>query len=219
MPPRLVIFDCDGVLVDSEPVANQVLARALSRVGLVMDEAGSRRRYVGLSLGSIVARAEEELGRPLPDDFLDDLQRDTFAEFRRSLRPVPGIADAVAAVRQAGISYCVASSGTLDKMALTLGLTGLAPLFEGVIFSATMVARGKPFPDLFLHAAASMGFAPGEAVVVEDSVFGVEAGRAAGMRVLAYARDGDPAALAARGGEVFDDMARLPLLLGLSAFA
>lgn len=215
MRPQLVIFDCDGVLVDSEPLANAVLARALSAEGLAMDVAESRRRYVGLSMATVIARVEAELGRPLRPGWLDDLQAETFAAFRTSLRPVPGVALAIEAIQAAGLPVCVASSGGLDKMGVTLGLTGLAECFGPHIFSASMVARGKPFPDLFLHAAASMGVAPGQAVVVEDSLPGVEAACAAGMRALAYARDGDPAALAARGGEPFLDMALLPGLLGL----
>jgi len=213
--PELVIFDCDGVLVDSEPLANDVLARALTAEGLAMDVAESRRRYVGLSLATVMARAEAELGRPLRPGWLDDLQTETFAVFRASLRPVPGVAGAIDAIRAAGLPICVASSGSLDKMGVTLGLTGLAERFGPRIYSSSMVARGKPFPDLFLHAAASMGVAPGRAAVIEDSLPGVEAARAAGMRALAYARDGDPVALAAQGGEPFLDMALLPGLLGL----
>jgi len=213
--PDLVIFDCDGVLVDSEPLANAVLARALTAEGLVMDVAESRRRYLGLSLATVIARAEAELGRPLPPGWLDALQQETFAAFRAELRPVPGVAGAIDAIRAAGLPICVASSGSLDKMGVTLGLTGLDARFGGRLYSSSMVARGKPFPDLFLHAAASMGVAPGRAVVVEDSLPGVEAACAAGMRALAYARDGDPTALAARGGEAFLDMALLPGLLGL----
>ena len=213
--PDLVIFDCDGVLVDSEPLANAVLARALSAEGLVMDVAESRRRYVGLSMATVITRVEAELGRPLPPGWLDALQQETFATFRASLRPVPGVAAAIDAIRAAGLPVCVASSGSLDKMGVTLGLTGLAERFGGRLFSSSMVARGKPFPDLFLHAAASMGVAPQRAVVVEDSLPGVEAACAAGMRALAYASDGDPAALAAQGGEAFLDMALLPGLLGL----
>ena len=200
--PELVIFDCDGVLVDSEPLANAILARALSAEGLVMDVAESRRRYVGLSLATVMARAEAELGRPLSPGWLEALQQETFAAFRAELRPVPGVADAIDAIQA-------------DKMGVTLGLTGLEARFGGRLYSSSMVARGKPFPDLFLHAAASMGVAPGRAVVVEDSLPGVEAACAAGMRALAFARDGDPTALAARGGEAFLDMALLPGLLGL----
>ena len=213
--PELVIFDCDGVLVDSEPLANAILARALSAEGLVMDVAESRRRYVGLSLATVIARAEAELGRPLSPGWLEALQQETFAAFRAELRPVPGVADAIDAIQAAGLPVCVASSGSLAKMGVTLGLTGLEARFGGRLYSSSMVARGKPFPDLFLHAAASMGVAPGRAVVVEDSLPGVEAACAAGMRALAFARDGDPAALAARGGEAFLDMALLPGLLGL----
>jgi HAD superfamily hydrolase (TIGR01509 family) len=213
--PDLVIFDCDGVLVDSEALANEILARALGAEGLAMDVAECRRRYVGLSMASVIAKVEAELGRALPDGWLDALQRETFAAFRDRLSAVPGVTQAVDAIRAAGLPVCVASSGSIEKMTLTLGLTGLAPRFEGRLFSASMVTRGKPFPDLFLHAAAAMGVVPARAVVVEDSIPGVRAARAAGMRALAYARDGDPAALAAEGGEPFMDMDDLPRLVGL----
>jgi HAD superfamily hydrolase (TIGR01509 family) len=213
--PDLVIFDCDGVLVDSEPLANEILARALGAQGLVMDVAECRRRYVGLSMASVVAKVEAELGRALPEGWLDALQHETFAAFRERLAAVPGVAEAVDAIRAAGLRICVASSGGIAKMTLTLGLTSLVSRFEGRLFSASMVPRGKPFPDLFLHAASAMGVTPARAIVVEDSLPGVRAARAAGMRALAYARDGDPAALAAEGGEPFMDMAGLPRLVGL----
>lgn len=138
--------------------------------------------------------------------------------FRNGLDPIPHVGEAVQAIASAGIPFCVASSGQLTKMRLTLGLTGLLPYFEQSLFSVSMVSRGKPFPDLFLYAAQAMGHAPEACVVVEDSVAGVMAARAAGMRALAYA--GDPESeregLAAAGGELFDDMRELPRLIGLA---
>ena len=215
--PSLVIFDCDGVLVDSEGIANRVLAEAVTLLGHAMDEAGSRREFVGLSMTSVMARIEAMTGRALAPDWLPALQAKTYARFRESIAAVPHVGPAVAAVRAAGIATCVASSGTPDKMALTLGLTGLAPLFAGRLFSAVEVTRGKPAPDLFLHAAARMGHDPDACVVVEDSVPGVTGAVAAGMRALGFSRETDAALLRAAGAEVFDDMRQLPALIGLTS--
>lgn len=219
MTPSLVIFDCDGVLVDSERLANTELARAVNALGLPTTLEQSMARYKGLSMPSVQAKIEEALDRPLPDNFLDEVQAATAQAFRRSLAAVDGVRDVLALLRACGVAKCVASSGSHDKMALTLSLTDLAPFFDGAIFSAIDVARGKPYPDLFVHAAASMGFPPEDCVVIEDSLPGVQAGVAAQMRVLAFCADAaaDPQAMAAAGGEVFFRMAELPGLLGLSA--
>lgn len=221
-PPGLVIFDCDGVLVDTEGPSNHVLTRALQRHGLEVDELTVVRATTGLTMAAVRAWAEDLLGRPLPPAFIDDVQAETYEVFRRGLKAVPGVAKAVDAVRAAGIPTCVASSGAPDKMHLTLGLTGLLERFEGRLFSAKQVARGKPHPDVFLFAAAQMGVAPGQALVIEDSVPGVSGAVAAGMNVLAYAAPGcettghGPETLAAAGGVVFRDMAQLPGLLALT---
>jgi HAD superfamily hydrolase (TIGR01509 family) len=214
----LVIFDCDGVLVDSEPLANQSFSRALKPHGLDWSVEETMRRLMGRSLKSCVEIVEAEIGRRLPDDFVESMQAVTYQSFRDApLQPVAGVKDAVLALQAAGLATCVASSGSLEKMRFTLGLTGLWELFEGRIFSSSEVPRGKPFPDLFLHAAASMKQPPAESIVVEDSVPGVQAARAAGMRAFAYA--GAPYAdrngLAAADGVLFDDMKHLPgLVLG-----
>ncbi len=212
----LVIFDCDGVLVDSEPLANASFARALSREGLNWTVEETMRRLMGRSMKSCLEIIEGVLERKLPTTFLDDMQAETYQAFRDApLRAIPGASTAALALQAAGVKTCVASSGTPEKMRFTLGLTGLWPLFEGRIFSASEVPRGKPFPDLFLHAASYMGAVPADTVVVEDSVPGIEAARAAGMRALAYA--GAPhahrAELAAAGAEIFDDMSLLPMLV------
>ena len=211
-----VIFDCDGVLVDTELLANRCFAAALNRIGLPWSVEDTMCRLVGRSMNSCVAIIESETGRPLPADFLARLQADTFEAFRLApVRPVAGIVDVLDWLEAQGIDYCVASSGEIEKMRLTLGLAGLLPRFEGRMFSASMVARGKPFPDLFLHAAAAIGAAAANCTVVEDAVPGVQAGTAAGMRVLAYAGAGhaDREGLAAAGGILFDRMDDLPRLL------
>jgi HAD superfamily hydrolase (TIGR01509 family) len=209
--PDLVIFDCDGVLVDSEPVANRLFAEALSEIGLPLSYAEICERFVGLTLSDCMRKVEGALGRPAPDNFLDRLQERTFAALRESLTAIPGVADAIERI---GLPDCVASSGEIEKMQLTLGLTGLLPHFQGRLFSADQVAEGKPHPDLFLLAASEMGVAPADCVVVEDSLPGVQAAVAAGMPVLGYAHEGGGAALSDAGAVVFDTMAKLPSLLG-----
>ncbi|WP_425064790.1 HAD family hydrolase [Reyranella sp.] len=211
----LVIFDCDGVLVDSEPLANTCFARALQREGLDWNVEDTMQRLMGRSMKSCVEIVEGELGRALPADFVDRLQADTMQAFRDApLRTVPGVVEAIDAIEAAGIATCVASSGSLDKMRVTLGITGLWSRFEGRIFSSTQVSRGKPFPDLFLHAAIEMNEQPFDSVVVEDSLPGIQAARAAGMRALAYvgAPYSDAEALRAAGGRTFDSMSLLPML-------
>ncbi len=216
MRPGLVIFDCDGVLVDSERLGNQRLAQVLTEAGFPISYEDCRRTFVGKPMAAVQAHVEAT-GVPLGADFVQRWNDGLPEVFRGGLDAIPHVRDAVEAIRAAGIPYCVASSGQLGKMRLTLGLTGLLPLFQDVLFSVSMVTRGKPFPDLFLHAAQAMGHAPGTCVVVEDSVAGITAARAAGMHALAYA--GDPEAeregLAAAGGELFDDMRALPRLIGL----
>jgi HAD superfamily hydrolase (TIGR01509 family) len=212
----LIIFDCDGVLVDSEPLANTSFSAALRAQGLDWDVAETMRRLMGRSLPSCVEIVEAEIGRKLPADFLEKMQANTYRSFREApLQPVAGVKDAVLAVQKAGFDTCVASSGAVEKMRFTLGLTGLWDLFGGRVFSSLHVPRGKPFPDLFLHTAIAMNTQPFDCLVVEDSVPGVQAARSAGMRALAYvgAPYADCAALEAAGGELFDDMAELPALV------
>jgi HAD superfamily hydrolase (TIGR01509 family) len=205
-----VIFDCDGVLVHSEPVSNRVLAACLTDAGLPTTYEECLRDYLGRSLEHCIRTAAARHGRALPDDFAAIyLQR--FAEaVAADLEPVAGVA---AVLDDLDLPWCVASSGEHAKMRLTLGRTGLLGRCEGRLFSATELERGKPHPDLFLHAARQMGFDPPCCAVVEDSPAGAQAGRRAGMRVLGYAERTEPALLAAEGAEVFDDMRSLPGLL------
>ena len=207
---RAVIFDCDGVLVDSELISNTVLAGLLTQAGLPTTLEECLRDYRGRSMTSVLELASERHGADLPGDLDGRYYDEVKAAFARELRPVPGVIDALDRI---ALPSCVASSGPHHKMAVSLRRTGLWERFEGRIFSAAEVARGKPAPDLFVHAARAMGFDPASTVVVEDSVPGVEAARAAGMRALAFARDTDAGELAAAGGEPFDDMADLPRLL------
>jgi len=209
----LVIFDCDGVLVDSEPLANASFSRALKAQGLDWSVEETMRRLMGRSLKSCVEICEVEIGRKLPDDFVEKMQVVTYQSFRDApLQAVAGVKDAVEALQKAGFDTCVASSGSPDKMRFTLGLTGLWDLFDGRIFSSSQVPRGKPFPDLFLHAAIAMNEQPFDSIVVEDSVPGIQAARSAGMKALAYAGApyADPGSLKKAGGILFDGMEQLP---------
>jgi HAD superfamily hydrolase (TIGR01509 family) len=217
MPRRgLVIFDCDGVLVDSESISNGVLAEMLSAEGLPTTLAQARRDYQGLLLAEVRTRAQEQLGRQLPEDWLGRYEQRRAAVFRAELQPVPGAAQAVRAVDAAGLAACVASQGKLAKTRLSLELTGLRELFaDGQLFSAESVPRGKPHPDLFLHAAEAMGVEPARSVVVEDTPSGVTAAVAAGMRAIGYAADSDERALAGAGAEIIHSLRELPRRLGL----
>jgi HAD superfamily hydrolase (TIGR01509 family) len=213
---QLVIFDADGVLVDSEVISNRVLARLLTSSGLPMTLAETRRDYQGLLLDEIPAVTERRFGHHLPGDFLERFQVERAEEFRLELEPVPGAAGTVRRIQAAGIPVCVASQGKLEKTKMTLALTGLDRLFpDDAVFSAYSVRRGKPHPDLFLHAAQRMGAEPEGCVVVEDTGLGVTAAVAARMRVFGYAADSDESALRETGAEIIHSLYELPALLGL----
>jgi HAD superfamily hydrolase (TIGR01509 family) len=213
---KLVIFDCDGVLVDSESISNGVLARMLTAEGLPTTLAEARGDYQGLLLGEVVASAEMKLGRPLGEDWLDSYEREREQAFRRELQPVRGAAETVERISAAGVDVCVASQGKLDKTRLSLELTGLRRLFaEQALFSGEAVAKGKPHPDLFLHAAEMMGARPADCVVVEDTPSGVTAAVSAGMRSFGYVADSDERALRRAGAEQLRSLPELPGLLGL----
>lgn len=215
MGPGLVIFDCDGVLVDSETLSNRILRDALADQGLMLELDQVMDRYVGRSMTSIIEHAEAEVGRAFPDAWLDSLRDLTHTAFERELQPVANVRQAVEAIQKASIPTCVASSGPHEKMDVSLSVTDLRSLFEGRIYSAYEVKHGKPAPDIFLHAANAMGVPPRDCVVIEDSPPGAQAARAAGMRCLGFAVRGQKDALQAHGAEVFSDMAELPMRLGL----
>jgi HAD superfamily hydrolase (TIGR01509 family) len=209
----LIVFDNDGVLVDSEPVANQVLSSLLTEYGFPCTPEECIAIFMGHSMPQVRAMVEARLGRPLPADLETRYFGDLFPSFQRSLRPIPGIVDALLAIDQ---TVCVASSGTHERIRLTLGTTGLWDRFGGRVFSAQDVARGKPAPDLFLHAAASLGVDPRRCAVVEDSPAGVTAANAAGMTSFGFARLVPAERLAHATGAVFSDMRLLPGLLQAS---
>jgi HAD superfamily hydrolase (TIGR01509 family) len=219
--PQLVIFDCDGVLVDSEILSIREATVALRQEGLAIDEADVRDRFLGASLQTLMTQAEADLGRKLSGDFPGRLTSATLAAFERDMKPIAGVAEAVHAI---DAMVCVASSGTLERIRRSLDIAGLRELFEPNIYSATMVARGKPHPDLFLHAARSARIAPEQCLVVEDSLVGVSAARQAGMPVFGFiggahhAGTNQAELLAEIGAEtVFDDMMALPALIRAAA--
>ena len=217
MSDRLIIFDCDGVLVDSEILANHVLARVFRECGFDISPADCVRRFVGMSLRSVRKAIEADFGRRLPDGFEKRARALSDSALDRELRPIPGVADLLADLPQ---RRCVASSSSLRRIRRSLGTAGLDAYFDdAVLFSAAMVARGKPAPDLFLHAADAMGHPPEDCLVIEDSLPGVTAGVAAGMTVFGFTgashiAGGHAERLTALGAAaVFDDMVDLPSLL------
>ncbi|MBB3457663.1 HAD superfamily hydrolase (TIGR01509 family) [Rhizobium sp. BK313] len=179
----LVIFDCDGVLVDSEPLSVSVLIQAMHDVGVDMSEEDIYSRFLGKSLATLVDTLETEFDVFIDQDFLDRIRNDLYDRFRRELKPIDGIA---ATLDTLTIPRCVASSSQIERIRLSLGVTGLLERLEPNIFSASMVKRGKPAPDLFLYAAKQMQVAPQDCIVVEDSPAGITAARAAGMTVFAF---------------------------------
>jgi HAD superfamily hydrolase (TIGR01509 family) len=212
----LVIFDCDGVLVDSEAISNRVLAEMLTAEGMPTTLAESRQRYQGLLLAEIAADVQARLGRVLAGSWLERFEAKRDTAFQRELQPVAGAALLVEAVRGAGLRACVASQGKPTKIRLSLELTGLRELFgDHELFSAYSVARGKPHPDLFLHAARTMGAGPDACVVIEDTPSGVTGAVSAGMRVIGYAADSDSAALQLAGAELVQSLDDVLALLTL----
>jgi HAD superfamily hydrolase (TIGR01509 family) len=212
----LIIFDNDGVLVDSEPVANRVLSALLTEYGFSCTPEESIAHFMGHSVPQVRAMVEERLGRPLPADLEARYTEQLYPTFRRSLRPIPGVVDMLGTIDGA---VCVASSGTHERIHLTLGCTGLWERFGGRVFSAQDVVHGKPAPDLFLHAAASFGADPRRCAVVEDSPAGVTGANAAGMTSFGFARLVSAERLAHATGAVFSDMRVLPALLQAAAAA
>jgi len=211
---RLVIFDCDGVLVDSEPVANRTLGQMLRELGLDLTQEQIFQSFVGYSLPHCMRVIESMLGRPPPESFLRDLQARTFAAFADELHAMPGIEQALDGLDAAGVPYCVASSGDHEKMNTTLGITGLLPRFAGRIFSVTQVAHAKPAPDVYLFAARQLGAEPSACVVVEDTPPGVQAGVAAGMTVFGFCAHTPQQKLQAAGAHrTFEDLRRLREML------
>jgi HAD superfamily hydrolase (TIGR01509 family) len=209
----LLIFDCDGVLVDSEHLACAALAEVMTTLGHSMTADEAMRTFAGRSLKDVLARAERLLSRPIPKDLGEQAAVQLMARFRRELQAVAGVKEAIAALPY---RRCVASSSDPGRLTLSLDVTGLSALFGNNVFSAVEVANGKPAPDLFLLAARRLGEDPSSCIVIEDSVLGVEAAGAAGMAAIGFAgashaNQGLAERLAAAGAEpVIHSMANLP---------
>jgi HAD superfamily hydrolase (TIGR01509 family) len=210
---ELVIFDNDGVLVDSEPLSNTILAAYLTELGHPTSYEESVRDYMGAAMHRVHDLVGERTGQRLPGDFDDTLHSRVFAAFERELEPVDGVNEVLGKLAADGVPYCVASSGAHERIRVGHRKTGLDRWFrEGTVFSAEDVGRGKPAPDLFLFAAEQMGVTPEHCVVVEDSPLGVAAARAAGMDVYAFTAMTPAARLAGATG-YFSRVAELPELL------
>jgi HAD superfamily hydrolase (TIGR01509 family) len=179
----LVIFDCDGVLVDSELITNRVFAQMLNELGIAITLEDMFVQFVGRSMPQCLEVVTRLLGGPVPDGFVQNYETRSAVALKSELKAVAGIEAVLAAV---GVPYCVASSGTHAKMQTTLGITGLLPYFQGKMYSVTEVAQSKPFPDVFLYAASQQGVVPSACAVIEDTPTGVAAGVAAGMSVFGY---------------------------------
>jgi len=208
--PELIIFDCDGVLVDSEVLSCQCLSEVLATYGITLELADALELFLGRSTAAVLQHYAGQ-GRALPDGFLTDLKSRVRERFQASLQPIGGIATLLSAL---SVPHCVASSSDVDRVSFSLARTGLARYFGDRLFTSQMVARGKPAPDLFLYAAAKMQAAPAKTLVIEDSVSGVAAAKAAGMRVWGFSggshyesRDGRAILQAAGADRVFDRMA------------
>ena len=213
-PDQLVIFDCDGVLVDSEPITNRVFAQMLGELGIPITLEDMYERFVGQSMAKCCELIAGMLGRPVPEGFVEEYRARSDEALDSDLKAVPGIEAALDELDSIGVPYCVASNGTQEKMRTTLGITGLLARFEGKLFSVTDVVRGKPAPDLFLHAAGSYGVTPSSCCVVEDTPTGVAAALAAGMIVYGYcALTPEHQLLEAGAHYTFIDMLRLPELM------
>lgn len=205
----LVIFDCDGVLVDSEVLSCECLSEALAQYGIVLSQDEVLERFLGRSAAAVLDHYRDER-RLIPENFLAKLKALVAHRFRRSLQPIPGVTSLLSSLQT---PFCVASSSDLDRVVLSLALTGLAPHFGDRMFTSQMVAHGKPAPDLFLYAAAQMNTVPVRTLVIEDSVSGVTAAKAAGMTVWGFvggshyrSRDGRTMLYGAGADRVFERM-------------
>ncbi|MEP4039142.1 HAD family phosphatase [Pseudophaeobacter sp.] len=213
--PRLVIFDCDGVLVDSERVSNQALIDNLTGHGLKLSLERAMGLFVGGTMTGVMQKAIT-LGADLHDGWVDEIYAETYAALKAGVQLMPGVTDLLALLDEHQIPCCVASNGSEDKMRITLGQNGLWQRFHPTaMFSAQTLGVAKPDPGLFLAAASHFGVQARDCLVVEDSATGVLAATRAGMRCLGFAPGGTGETLSAQGAEVFSDMSEVPALIGL----
>ena len=216
LPPDFVIFDCDGVLVDSEGITNLVIQDNLAKYGLHVAVDDIIRLFVGGTMSGVMTQARS-MGAALPDDWLDEIYPEMITRLGQEVTLVPGAVDVLDALDAAGIGYAVGSNGPHRKMDVTLARTGLAARLQGRIYSREDVPNPKPAPDVYLKAASEAGIAPSRCVVIEDSPSGAKAGKAAGMVTFGFAAETEPARLQPICDAVFNDMAQLPGLLGLKS--
>jgi len=213
--PQLVIFDCDGVLVDSERVSNQALVDNLSRHGLALSLERSMQLFVGGTMTGVMQKAIA-LGADLHEGWVDEIYGETYAALKAGVDLTPGVTALLAVLDQHQIPCCVASNGSEDKMRITLGQNGLWQRFHpSAMFSAHSLGVAKPDPGLFFAAASHFGIQARDCLVVEDSATGATAAARAGMRCLGFAPEGGGTALTAVGAEVFHHMSDVPALIGL----
>jgi HAD superfamily hydrolase (TIGR01509 family) len=218
-PIDLVIFDCDGVLIDSEGLASVVLSRALRDLGWMIEAGDCEHLFLGTSLKDIIARTEAEIGRPVPANFGQTFSDAMVEALAREVETIPGAKAALTALTAAGMSWRVASNSSHAEMVAKFGRTGLDDLVGDRKHSSEDMTKlglnGKPDPHLFLAAAEAAGVLPSRCLVIEDSVPGAQAAKAAGMTCLGYSPKADGHELAAQGAGIFRDMGALPALLGL----
>ena len=208
---KLIIFDCDGVLVDSEPLSNRTIAGQMRELGISMTEEEAIKLFAGGSLKNVTDYVKETTGKEAPSDMEDVYRERSYELFRKELQPVPGIK---AILEQLPNIKCVASNGPIEKMELNLKLADLIHFFDENLFSAYEIGHWKPDPRLFLHAAQAMGFEAKDCIVIEDSDHGIYAAKAAGMQVYGFAGRTPREKLESAGAEIFDEMAQLSRLLG-----
>ncbi len=212
-PLRLVIFDCDGVLVDSEGPSNRVVAEEITALGWPMTTEESCALFIGLRLSDIPAVIEPHIGRPVPPGWVDGLRDRMITVLTSEVEAMPGAHDALRATTALGLPYRIASNSSHEEMAVKFQRVAMVELVAGRMHSARDVARGKPAPDVFLHAAAAAGVPPAACLVVEDSVPGAQAARAAGMACIGLAPHGDDPALREAGAVLIRSFSELPALL------
>jgi HAD superfamily hydrolase (TIGR01509 family) len=180
---KCVIFDCDGVLVDSEPIGNQVLVEMANQLGANIDLDYAYKHFKGGNMQSCVDKIETLINQPIPEDFTTNYRQKSFEVFKANIKPVEGVTELIMNLK---LPFCVASSGPENKIRLNLGLTGLLPFFENNIFSCYAIQKWKPNPAVFLWAAETLGFNPEDCVVIEDSLTGVRAAKNGGFDVIGY---------------------------------
>lgn len=212
--PELIIFDCDGVLVDSEVIFNQVLSDDLSERGLKLDLAQTMALFVGGSMESVESKVKDR-GIDIEDDWIENIYSKVMTRLDAGVDPVAGIPELLAYLKKINMPFCVASNGPVTKMELTLGQNDLLPYFEKSVFSAYDIKSWKPEPGLFLHAANQFSTKPENCLVIEDSDNGTRAAQNAGMPCLGYSPEGPDAKLEANGAKCFKNMSEVVGLLGL----